>query len=140
MELVRRPLAITSAILTQDVSTQTVGSQRPGARRLNTFTRTHGNLTVFPALAVYDAVWRRYLNSRAGLTFVQTRRARGSFRNAVRRVIHRLRLRKAWSRIGQWFQDPQLKVLVYGLTHVQGQLRRNERAPNTLQTFNLHPR
>ena len=139
LDLVRRPLAVTS--LTRDATTQTESPRTVAVTpsRLNTLSRSHGDLTVFLALAVYDAVYHRGLGTRTGLTFVQTRRVRGRFRNAVRRVIHRLRLRKAWSAIGKWFQDPQLKDLVYGLTRVQGRLRRTERAPTLLHTFNIGP-
>ena len=136
-DLVRRPLAVTN--LTRDATTQTESPRAVAVARSrrNTISRAQGELTFFLALAVYDAVYHRWLSKRTGLTFVQTRRARGRFRNAVRRVIHRLRLRKAWSAIGKWFQDPQLKDLVHGLTRAQGRLRRTEPAPTVHHTFNI---
>ena len=144
LDLVRRPLAVTNLTVTRDAATQTESPQAVAVApsRLNTITRSpqHADVTLFLALAVYDQEQQRWLSSPQGLTFVQTRRARGRFRNAVRRVIHRLRLRKAWSAIGKWFQDPQLKDLVCGLTRVQGRLRRTEPAPTVHHTFNLRPR
>ena len=141
VDLVRRPLAATSLTVTRDVATQTESPQAVAAApsRLNTLTRSpqHADVTLFLALAVYDLEHQRYLSSPQGLTFVQTRRARGRFRRFVRRVIHRLRLRKAWSAVGKWFQDPLCKDLVHGLTRVQGRLRRSEPAPTVHHTFYL---
>ena len=141
LDLVRRTLAVTNLTVTRDAATQTESPRAVAVTlsRLNTFSRAQGELTVFYAVAVCDTVYQRWLGTRTGHTFVQTRRARGRFRNAVRRVIHRLRLRKAWSVIGKWFQDPQLKESVYGLTRVQGRLRRTERAPTVLHTFSIGP-
>ena len=144
LDLVRRPLAVTNLTVIQKVATQTESPQAVTAApsRLNTLTRSpqHADVTLFLALAVYDLDQQRYLSSPQGLTLVQTRRARGRFRNAVRRVIHRLRLRKAWSAVGKWFQDPLCKGLVHGLTRVQGRFRRSEPAPTVHHTFDLRPR
>ena len=144
LDFVRRPLAVTNLTVTREVATQTESPQAVAAApsRLNTLTRSpnHADVTLFLALAVYDLDQRAYLSTPQGLTLVQTRRARGRFRSAVRRVIHRLRLRKAWSAVGKWFQDPLLKDLVYGLTRVQGRLRRSEPAPTVHHTFYLRPR
>ena len=142
LDLVRRALPVTNATTTRDATTQTESPQAVAVApsRLNTLSRSHGDLTVFLALAVYDTVYQRWLGTPTGLTFVQTRRARGRFRNAVRRVIHRLRLRKAWSAVGKWFQDPLCKDLVHGLTRAQGRLRRSEPAPTVHHTFYLRPR
>ena len=148
LDLARRPLAVTNLSVTRDAATQTESPQAAAAAallpdwpsRLNTLTRTAwptADVTLFLALAVYDQEQQRWLSSPQGLTFVQTRRARGRFRNAVRRVIHRLRLRKAWSAVGKWFQDPLCKDLVFGLTRVQGRLRRSELAPTVPHTFYL---
>ena len=150
LDLVRRPLAVTSLTVTRDAATQTESPRAAAAAapllphwpsRLNTLTRSreHADVTLFLALAICDAEHQRWLSSPQGLTFVQTRRARGRFRNAVRRVIHRLRLRKAWSAVGKWFQDPLRKDLVHGLTRVQGRLRRSEPAPTVYHTFYLPP-
>ena len=143
LDLVRRPLAVTNLTVTCDAATQTESPQAVAAAlsRLNTLSRSrqHADVTVFLALAIYDTEHKRWLSSPQGLTFVQTRRTRGRFRNAVRRVIHRLRLRKAWSAVGKWFQDPLCKDLVHGLTRVQGRLRRSEPAPTVHHTFYLPP-
>ena len=143
LDLVRRPLAVTNLTVTRDAATQTESPQAVVAApsRLNTLTRSrqHADVTLFLALAIYDAEHQRWLSSPQGHTFVQTRRVRGRFRRFVRRVIHRLRLRKAWSAVGKWFQDPQCKDLVFGLTRVQGRLRRSEPAPTVHHTFYLPP-
>ena len=142
LDLVRRPLAVTNLTVTREVATQTESPQAVTAApsRLNTLTRSPNtaDITLFFALAVYDQHRGVYLSPQ-GLTLVQTRRARGRFRSAVRRVIHRLRLRKAWSAVGKWFQDPLCKDLVHGLTRAQGRLRRSEPAPTVHHTFDLRP-
>ena len=141
LDLVRRPLAVTNVTVTCDVATQTESTRPVTARpsRLNTLARFpgHSEVTSFLALAVYDLEQQRYLSSEQGVNFVRTRRARGRFRRVVRRVIHRLRLRIAWSAVGRWFQDPLCKDLVFGLTRVQGRLRRSEPAPTVHHTFYL---
>ena len=143
LDLVRRPLAVTNLTVTCDAATQTESPQAVAATpsRLNTLTRSpqHADVNLFLALAVYDLDQQRWWNSAEGIAFAQSRYTRGRFRNAVRRVIHRLRLRKAWSAVGKWFQDPLCKDLVHGLTRVQGRLRRSEQAPTVHHTFYLPP-
>ena len=143
LDLVRRPLAVTNLTVTCDAATQTESPQAVAATpsRLNTLTRSpqHADVNLFLALAVYDLDQQRWWNSVEGIAFAQSRYTRGRFRNAVRRVIHRLRLRKAWSAVGKWFQDPLCKDLVHGLTRVQGRLRRSEPAPTVHHTFYLPP-
>lgn len=116
--LVRPETRAVTSNLTADASAQTEGLLHLVAapNRLNTLARSRDVLTVFFALATRDTVCTRRIHTRTGHTLVQHRRACRNFRNAVRRVIHRLRRCKAWSRIGKWFQDEQLKDQVFGLT------------------------
>ena len=62
-------------------------------------------------------------------TAAQAARARANWKLLVRRVSRLLRLRRRWSALGRFLQQPRVQDLVLGLERRQGQLRRVQAAP-----------